>query len=127
MADTFTTRCGFRKMEVGTHNNDWGATHDVGLDEEDQALKGQYSRTISGDETLSQSQNNCTIQFMAGSPAAAFTVTVLAVECWWIVQNNTGKTCSWKTASGAAASIPTGQTHIVRCGGTDCFSMGKLS
>lgn len=118
-----------RLSALGEDLNSWGDPNlNNALKLIEEAVAGPITLTITGDRTLT-SDNYITNEYrhgthyLAGTPAADFTITVPAIAFPYRFVNRTGRQATIKTASGAAAVVRVGRTTTVLCDGTDCVAL----
>jgi len=130
MADTPTTRNRFRKLESGQYNNAWAtpANEDWGTDRLDEALDGVEAYTLSGSKTLTSTnyetdEARMRIQNITGGTGG--TVTIPAVEHWYIFRNGSSGTVTVDNGSNTV-DVEAGDNQIVFTDGTNIYKLKDL-
>ena len=128
MADSATVRNRFRKQEVGAKTNAWGGdwNEDGGSDRIDESLDGVSSFTLSGTKTLTSTNyetDEARMRTLNITSGRGGTITIPAVEKWYLVRNNTSGTVVFTAGGATTASVLTGATSIVICDATNCYSL----
>jgi len=127
MADTYTTRNRFEKMEPGAYLDTWAsrANGQFGSDLIDESLDGVVSLTVSGSVSLTTAngapdQARKRILSCTGSGG---TINVPAKEKWYIVKNSTSGDVA-VSAGGSTATVKTGTVGFVLVdSGNNCYQM----
>lgn len=119
---TPTTRNGFRKPDVGSDNNTWGANLNAAIfDLVDSSLDGWTTISTSGATTLTATQyvaNQARQRFLHYTAPSSGTITIPSVEKWYIVwAENADVTL---TTGGVSATVKAGSIALVVCDGSDC-------
>jgi hypothetical protein len=128
MSSTPTPRLRLEQQGTGDNSGTWGSrlnTNTIALI--DEAIAGVAAITISGNVTLTSSnfatdQARKKVLKLDGTPASNFNITIPSVEKNYLVHNNTGKTATITTGSGATAAIPTTAVKEVYCDGTNVYA-----
>ena len=99
MASSYTD-LGTELMTTGENAGTWGTTTNTNLQIIEEAIRGYVAVSANSDQTLSltdgstgDSIRNAVIAF-TGTLSANRTITVPAVEKWWIMDNSLGNTNS---------------------------------
>jgi len=127
MADTFTTRNRFEKMEPGAYADTWAsrANGQFGSDLIDDALDGVVSLTVSGSVSLTTA-NGATDQARMRTlvcSGTGGTINVPAKQKWYFVVNSTSGDVAI-SASGSTATVKAGTTSfVVVDAGNSCHQM----
>ena len=117
MADTYTTRNRFEKMEPGAYADTWASrvNGQFGSDLIDAAMDGVLALTVSGSVTLStangssdQARYRCLNITGTGG-----TVTIPNLEKCYMVRNASSGTVTFTTGSGASAAVLAGTSTWV--------------
>lgn len=117
MADAYTSQ-GLTKPEPGGSLNTWGSKLNVVFDMLAAMLKAATVSCTSG-ATLAfgNADSSATalpfLLRLGGSPTAAFTVTMPAVDKYWMVRNGTNYTATIKVSGGTGITLPSGYTALV--------------
>lgn len=124
MADTYTTRNRWEKMEPGQYLDTWGTRRNNSVDLYDVSIDGVLALAVSGSVTLSTA-NGATDQARyrcLNLTGTGGTVTVPNVEkVYWVV-NGTSGTVTFTTGSGTSAAVVSGASKWVGCTGSNvCF------
>lgn len=122
MVSTFTTRNQLEKPALGDFKNTWGDEVNVNWDIVDLALDGSVSKSASATLTASDGavdESVCRIITYTGSGVG--TITIPAVEKWYIVRNTGTNRCVITCGVGAVVTIPQNMTAEVYCSGAGCF------
>lgn len=124
MTSSYTTRNKVLKQGTGDNPNSWGDEQNTKtIDLFDTALDGVTSLTITGDVTLTSSngaadQSRGRALKLSGSVAA--TITIPALEKWYIVSNGTSATQTIATSGGGTSvTVLAGEVVFVFCDATN--------
>ena len=126
MADTYTTRNRFEKMEPGAYADTWAsrANGQFGSDLIDAAMDGVEALTVSGSVTLSTA-NGSTDQArkrVLNCTGTGGTVTIPNLEKTYFVRNATSGTVTFTTGSGTSAAVPSGNVQwVISTGANACY------
>lgn len=129
MPSSASARLRFEIQAAGENLNTWGDTKlNEALKRIEEGIADWQSFTITGDKTLTSSnyvadEARSAMISLEGSPASAFTITIPAVEKWYMVRNASGQTATIKTSGGAGVTVATGVITVVLCDGTDCYKL----
>lgn len=131
MADTASTRNRLRKPESGQYNNAWAAplNEDFGSDRIDEALDGRVTFTLSTTKTLTSTNyetDEARMRFIDITSGAGGTVTIPAVEKWYIVRNATSGDVIFTTGGATTATVKSGNTGIIVTDGTSVYLLQTL-
>lgn len=128
---------GYPTQEAGTNLNSWGTDATAGLNnaiqQMSEGIHGVVTHTVTGDFTMTSSnyvtqQNRQPGHILAGSPSAAFVVTLASVKSRFLVHNKSGQTATIKTSGGSETiTLATGQGVSIICDGTDCYATGPIN
>lgn len=133
MASTFTSRLRLEKITSGEQSGSWGTTTNTQYDLFDVAVAG-YLAIAMGDANVTLTTNNGSsdqaryaVLKLTGTNSTTRDVIAPAVSKVYIIANATTQSIRIKTSSGAAVTIPTGETYTVFCDGTDFGQVGLSS
>jgi len=128
---------GYPVQDAGDNLNTWGTDTTEGLNnaiqQMSEGIHGVVTHTVTGDMALTSSnyvsqQNRQPGHILAGSPSAAFTVTLASVKSRFLFHNKSGQTATIKTSGGSATvTLATGQGVSIVCDGTDCYATGPIN
>ncbi|MGE0853860.1 MAG: hypothetical protein AB7O44_30330 [Hyphomicrobiaceae bacterium] len=128
MADTNTTALGLLKMEVDSHENDWGEQLNVNFDEIDEAIAGQsVHNTTGGTTTLDIDDVRPPFHRVTGTLASNATIEVPAANpklFFWKNETTGNFTTTVKVNGQTGVVVPQGETKLLRCNGTDVVDGG---
>ena len=137
MATTATTYGGYPKQDAGDNLNTWGTDTTAGVNNAieriSEGIHGVVTHTVTGDFTLTSTnyasqQNRQPGHILAGSPSAAFTMTVASVKDIFLVHNKSGKTATIKTSGGSTTvTLEDGHGATVVCDATSCFETSPIN
>ena len=137
MATTATTYGGYPKQDAGDNLNTWGTDTTAGVNNAieriSEGIHGVVTHTVTGDFTLTSTnyasqQNRQPGHILAGSPSAAFTMTVASVKDIFLVHNKSGKTATIKTSGGSTTvTLEDGHGATVVCAATSCFETSPIN
>jgi hypothetical protein len=126
MPSTATTRNRFEKQATGEHTNIWGSTLNAScIDLFDAALDGRASFALSGTKTLSSTNfaaDEARMRFIDITGGSGGTITIPAVEKWYLVRNNTSGSVIFTTGGATTATIPTATVQFIVCDGAKVYS-----
>lgn len=129
MPSTASNRLRLELQAAGENLNTWGAPKlNEALKRIEESIADWQSLTITGDKTLTSSnyiadEARAAMLSLEGAPAAAFTITIPAVEKWYLVRNASGQAATFKTSSGTGVTVADGVITVVLCDATDCYSL----
>lgn len=126
MADTYSTRNRFEKMEPGQYADTWGARWNAqgGSDLVDASLDGVEGYALSGSKSLTNNNGSPDearkrVQNITGGTGG--TITAPNVEKLYLVRNNSSGDVVFTTGSGTTTTIKTGLIKWVFCDGSNNF------
>lgn len=100
MPSTYTSNTGIEKPGSGEQSGTWGTTANINFDIIDQALHGQASISIFGDQDLTTNDGSIsdganTVLVLTGSPGATFELRVTPTdqEKFYTIRNETNAAC----------------------------------
>jgi len=125
MASTYTDNTGIEKPGSGEQAGTWGTTTNTNFDIIDQALHGQVSITISGDQDLTTSDGATSnganpVIILTGTPGSTFELRVTPTDQkkFYTIRNDTNAACrviykgvTYSTSNGV--EIASGSTQAV--------------
>jgi hypothetical protein len=131
MADTATTRNRGRKPESGQYNNAWAAqvNEDLISDRMDEALDGRVTFTLSGSKTLTSTNyetDEARMRFIDITSGTGGTVTIPAVEKWYIVRNATSGDVVFSAGGATTATVKSGNVGIIVTDGSSVYLLQTL-
>jgi hypothetical protein len=126
MADTASTRNRFRKLESGQYSNAWAEpqNEDFGSDRIDEALDGRVTFTLSTTKTLTSTNyetDEARMRFIDITSGTGGTVTIPAVEKWYIVRNATSGDVIFTTGGATTATVKSGNVSVIVTDGTSVY------
>lgn len=119
MADSYTAQ-GFTKPEPGASLNTWGSKLNAGIIDMSAAMLGSRNNTVTGDFSLSFVDADASAsalpfhQKLAGSPTAAFTVTLPNANKFWLFWNATSYAATLKISGGTGFALAAGRYALVQ-------------
>lgn len=123
MADTYSSRLGLTKSEIGADIDTWGTDVHTFLDSIDEAIAGVYSLTLSGTTSLSitdgatDSDRKAVLLFTSGTGG---TVTLANKEKIYRVRNGCSGKLTFTAGSGLATCIvPPGASATIFTDGSN--------
>ena len=122
MTSTATTRNRLEKQGTGDNSNTWGTYLNSSIDLIDAALDGRTAFSLSGAKTLSSanySPDESRERFLDITGGTGGTVTIPAVEKWYIVRNNASGDAVFTTGSGVTQTVKPGSVTLLVCDGTN--------
>lgn len=122
MTSSATTRNRLEKQGTGDNSNTWGTYLNGSIDLIDAALDGRTAFTLSGSKTLSSanySPDESRERFLDITGGTGGTVTIPAVEKWYIVRNASSGDVVFTTGSGATVTVKPGSLGLLVCDGTN--------
>lgn len=122
MTSTATTRNRLEKQGTGDNSNTWGTYLNSSIDLIDAALDGRTAFALSGSKTLSSanySPDESRERFLDITGGTGGTVTIPAVEKWYIVRNNASGDAVFTTGSGVTQTVKPGSVTLLVCDGTN--------
>lgn len=122
MTSTATTRNRLEKQGTGDNSNTWGTYLNSSIDLIDAALDGRTAFALSGAKTLSSanySPDESRERFLDITGGTGGTVTIPAVEKWYIVRNNASGDAVFTTGSGVTQTVKPGSVTLLVCDGTN--------
>lgn len=126
MPSTATTRNRLEKQATGENTNTWGSKlNATAFDLIDTALDGRTNFTLSGSKTLSSANfaaDEARGRFLDITSGTGGTVTIPAVEKWYIVRNATSGNVVLTTGGATTATVPTGQIQVVVTDGSKVYT-----
>ena len=129
MPSTASTRLRLELQAAGENLNTWGAPKlNEALKRIEESIADWQSLTITGNRTLTSSnyvadEARSAMLSLEGAPSAAFTITIPAVEKFYLVRNATGQTATIKTSAGTGVTVANGVITAVLCDATDCYKL----
>ncbi|KKK95883.1 hypothetical protein LCGC14_2668340 [marine sediment metagenome] len=130
MADTFSSRLGYRLMEDGSHDTTWGTEVNLVFLLGEEARAGYLAKSVAGDTSItltatdgtSDERRNSFIEF-TGAMTGVTVITVPAQEMWWFFKHSaTGAfALSIIAAGGTGITLLAGEVAALFCDGTDVF------
>ena len=129
MPSSASTRLRLELQAAGENLNTWGAPKlNEALKRIEESIADWQSLTITGNKTLTSSnyvadEARAAMLSLEGTPASAFTITIPAVEKWYLVRNDTGQTATIKTSGGTGVTVANGVITAVLCDATDCYKL----
>ena len=128
---TYSTRNRLIKQANNENLNTWGTTFNAGMtDLVDEAMDGITALSMSGDVTLTNTdgatdQSRKRILNITSTGGANRTITIPALEKWYIVRNAGANYITIKTASGTGVIVPAACSALVACDALDCYRIGQ--
>lgn len=127
---TYTTSTRLEKQVTNTNRNTWGDSLNTTVDMIDAALDGVTSLAMTGDVTLTTSngssdQSRKRIINITSTGAANRTITIPAVEKWYLVRNAGANQVTIKTASGTGIIVPAASNAVIACDALDCYRISN--
>lgn len=123
MPSSATSRNRFEKQGAGENANAWGTKLNTTVfDLVDEALDGRTSFALSGAKTLSATNfasDEARKRVIDVTGGTGGTVTIPAVEKWYMLRNASAGNVIVTTGSGATATIGAGLMAILFCDGTN--------
>lgn len=122
MASTATTRNRLEKQGTGDNSNTWGTYLNSSIDLIDAALDGRTAFTLSGSKTLTSANyaaDESRERFLDITGGTGGTVTIPAVEKWYIVRNNSSGDVVFTTGSGTTQTVASGSLTLLVSDGTN--------
>ncbi len=126
MPSSYSVSLRFELQYTGENINLWGEKLSNTLARVDDAIAGYVSIAITGDHTLTTSNDNSTQdqarrahQKFTGSLTANAAITIPAVSKSYWIWNATDKTLTFTTGSGGTATVEAGDILPVWCDGTN--------
>lgn len=122
MTSTATTRNRLEKQGTGDNSNTWGTYLNGSIDLIDAALDGRTAFTLSGSKTLSSanySADESRERFLDITGGTGGTVTIPAVEKWYIVRNSASGNVVLTTGSGTTQTVAPGSLTLIVSDGTN--------
>lgn len=128
MASNPTTRNRLEKQGAGENANTWGAPKlNTVLDLTDAALDGWTVKALTGDVTLTSvnfATDEARPRVLKFTGAGPFTVTIPAVEKWYVVWNACTAAVTLTTGSGLTVAVETSEIALLICDGTNVRALG---
>lgn len=128
---TFTLSNRFILQATNENKNTWGGFLNNGaLSLIDSAMDGITSLAMSGDVVLTTAsgasdQARRRILNITSTGGANRTITLPALEKWYIVRNAGAQQVTLKTAAGAGIIVPAGSNATIMCDALDCHKIGN--
>lgn len=122
MTSTATTRNRLEKQGTGDNSNTWGTYLNGSIDLIDAALDGRTAFTLSGSKTLTSanySADESRERFLDITGGTGGTVTIPAVEKWYIVRNSASGNVVFTTGSGTTQAVAPGSLTLIVSDGTN--------
>lgn len=122
MTSTATTRNRLEKQGTGDNSNTWGTYLNGSIDLIDAALDGRTAFALSGSKTLTSanySADESRERFLDITGGTGGTVTIPAVEKWYIVRNNASGNVVFTTGSGTTQTVAPGSLTLLVSDGTN--------
>lgn len=122
MTSTATTRNRLEKQGTGDNSNTWGAYLNGSIDLIDAALDGRTAFTLSGSKTLTSANyaaDESRERFLDITGGTGGTVTIPAVEKWYIVRNAASGDAVFTTGSGVTQTVKPGSVTLLVSDGTN--------
>lgn len=122
MPSTATTRNRLEKQGTGDNTNTWGTYLNGSIDLIDSALDGRTAFTLSGSKTLTSANyadDESRERFLDITGGTGGTVTIPAVEKWYIVRNNASGDVVFTTGSGVTVTVKPGSLGLIVSDGTN--------
>lgn len=122
MASTATTRNRLEKQGTGDNSNTWGTYLNSSIDLIDAALDGRTAFSLSGSKTLTSANyaaDESRERFLDITGGTGGTVTIPAVEKWYIVRNNSSGDVVFTTGSGTTQTVASGSLTLLVSDGTN--------
>lgn len=130
MADTFSTRLGYRLMEDGSHDTTWGTEANLVFTLIEDARAGYLAKSVAGDTSItltatdgtSDERRNSFIEF-TGAMTGVTVVSVPSEEMWWFFKHSaTGAfSLTVDATGGTGITLLAGEVAALYCDGTDVF------
>lgn len=125
MASTATTRNRLEKQGTGDNNNTWGSVlNSAVFDLIDAALDGRSNFALSGTKTLTSTNyaaDESRMRFLDVTSGSGGTVTIPALEKWYLVRNGASGDVVLTTGSGDSATVKSGNVMPVISDGTNVY------
>ena len=122
MTSTATTRNRLEKQGTGDNSNTWGTYLNGSIDLIDAALDGRTAFSLSGSKTLTSanySADESRERFLDITGGTGGTVTIPAVEKWYIVRNAASGDAVFTTGSGVTQTVKPGSVTLLVSDGTN--------
>jgi hypothetical protein len=131
MADTYTTRNRFEKMEPGAYADTWAsrANGQFGSDLLDAAMDGVEGFALSGSLTLTTangSSDQARKRVLNVTSGTGGTITIPNLEKAYLVRNASSGNVIITTGSGTTATIKSGNVQFVFCDGSNACYAAKV-
>jgi hypothetical protein len=131
MADTYTTRNRFEKMEPGVYADTWAsrANGQFGSDLLDAAMDGVEGFALSGSLTLTTangSSDQARKRVLNVTSGTGGTITIPNLEKAYLVRNASSGNVIITTGSGTTATIKSGNVQFVFCDGSNACYAAKV-
>lgn len=123
MPSSATTRNRLEKQGTGENSGTWGTELNAALDRIDESLDGVEAFTLSGSKTLTSTNyddDEARERILKITGGTGGTITIPAVEKWYLVVNGASGDVILTTGSGTTATVKSGNALPVVCDGTDC-------
>lgn len=125
MTSSATTRNRFEKQGTGDNNNTWGSVlNSAVFDLVDSALDGMVSFSLSTTKTLTSTNyaaDESRMRFVNVTGGTGGTVTIPALEKWYLVRNGSTGDVIFTTGSGDTATVKSGNIMPIVCDGTNVY------
>ncbi len=128
---TYTTRNRLVKQATNENRNTWGTTLNGGMiDLVDEAIDGFTSLSMSGNVTLTNTdgttdQARKRVLNVTSTGGATRTITIPAVEKYYVVRNAGAQYITIKTASGTGVVVLAGTNAEIICDALDCYIISR--
>ena len=122
MTSSATTRNRLEKQGTGDNANTWGTYLNSSIDLIDAALDGRTAFSLSGSKTLTSANyaaDESRERFLDITGGTGGTVTIPAVEKWYIVRNASSGDVVFTTGSGVTQTVKSGSVTLLVSDGTN--------
>lgn len=122
MTSSATTRNRLEKQGTGDNANTWGTYLNGSIDLIDAALDGRTAFSLSGSKTLTSANyaaDESRERFLDITGGTGGTVTIPAVEKWYIVRNASSGDVVFTTGSGVTQTVKSGSVTLLVSDGTN--------
>lgn len=122
MTSSATTRNRLEKQGTGDNANTWGTYLNSSIDLIDAALDGRTAFSLSGSKTLTSANyaaDESRERFLDITGGTGGTVTIPAVEKWYIVRNASSGDVVFTTGSGVTQTVKSGSVSLLVSDGTN--------
>jgi hypothetical protein len=127
MTDTPSAILLLRLQSTGSNTNLWGGYLNTIFQTLERGQRGYQAYTVTGDATISWSNYSASNDFavafakLAGSPTAAFTLTLPGYQNYFGVNNPLSYAGTFKVSGGTGIAVPASRNALLYGDGTDIY------